>query len=171
MGARSEPSDERLLLELHDLFDDLDPVPVSLAEDAKFAIAVAGLEAELAQIVDADLLAVRDRTLPGAAVTLTSSAVSVLIAPSPLPDGTVRLDGWATRPGAEIGAYADPDPLLLQTLDPAAHTTADEFGRFVLEGLRPGRHVFLVRVAEPRHTLLSAPIPLGLERDGDAARP
>lgn len=161
MAAAVEPSEAQLLAEIRELLDDLDPVPPHLAQDAKFAIATATMEAELARITDAGLLLVRDQDSPRGAATFTSSALTMMIHAEPEPDGSVRLDGWLTISDAIVSAYADPDPVLLASLPAAQQTSADATGRFVLDGLPPGRHVIVVRATgATEHTMLTPPLEL-----------
>lgn len=145
MAATERRSDAQLLADIRELFAAVDPVPPRLAEEAKFAISLAAMDAELARLVESGPLPVRDGAPAGTTATFAGAAMTVMIATTPEPDGSVRVDGWLTPAGGTIRAYADPDPLRLAGTAPAGQAHADATGRFALPALAAGMHLFVIR--------------------------
>ena len=87
-------------------------------------------------------------------ITFTSESLTTMVTLTPQPDGTVRVDGWAT-PGAGIRVE-----LLLA--DGPSETYADDDGRFVFEDVPSGLAKFVMYVprGEEISTVLSPTIEL-----------
>ncbi len=143
MTTHTDPIDEvdlANLAALHELLARVDPVPADLAERSRFALTVHALHAEVAELTQAEMVATRsakDATRTES-ITFTSGTVSLMVTTRVGDDGrTARIDGWVTRGGAVVDVV---------TADLTRSVTADEHGRFVVDGLPRGWVHFLVRV-------------------------
>lgn len=130
---RLDAIDERVLSALALLHDTLDPVPPGLRERIDFALAVAELEADIAELTRGELVGVRGEETDS--VTFTSGSLSLMVT-TVASAHHVRIDGWVTSPGAEVDVVV-----------PGATRTvvADDNGRFALEAVPRGRVHFVVR--------------------------
>lgn len=143
--------DEQLLTELADLYGSLDPVPATLAEDSRIAITVDALDAELATLTETPLQAVRSGEAgPEDGWTFELDNVTLLLRPTPGDGDAVTVDGWVTVANVPVEAHVG---------DTTLHTTADEHGRFVFDGMPRGRAWFVVLRVEGR-PLATPPITL-----------
>jgi hypothetical protein len=135
------------LAQVRDLFAHADPVPGDLAERIKFAITVHALHAEVAELMDSALLTTRgaeQKVEPAEtdSVTFTAASVSLMVTTGPTDSGEsddsderVRVDGWVTRPGAQVEAV---------TGRGSRSVVSDANGRFVLDDLPHGPVHFVV---------------------------
>lgn len=131
--APMDATDARILGQLATLYTALDPVPADLMERIDFALAVAELEADIAELTKGELAGVRgDET---DSVTFTSGSLSLMIT-TVLSAHRARIDGWVTSPGAAVDAVAEG---LTRT------SVADATGRFSLDEVPRGRIHFVVR--------------------------
>lgn len=150
MTSHADAIDDRdiaNLAQVRDLFGHADPVPSDLAERIKFAITVHALHAEVAELMDSALLTTRGadakvEPTPTESVTFTAASVSLMVSAGPSDttdtDDTgdrVRVDGWVTRPGAQIEAV---------TTEGSSTVISDANGRFVLDDLPHGPVHFVV---------------------------
>jgi hypothetical protein len=126
-------TDQLLLRDLAAINDLLDPVPPGLMERIEFAIAVAELEADLAELTRGELAGVRSEETDS--VTFTSGSLSLMVT-TVVGARHVRVDGWVTSPGAEVEVVAEG---ITRT------ARADDGGRFSVEGLPRGKAHFVVR--------------------------
>ena len=137
--------DARLLAELRELFERVDPVPPALLTMAEAAFVLGDLDAELAAIaydsaVDSDRLAL----VRGLSDTrlLTFEADSV----------TVELEAVVVGPRRRlIGQLVPPQPAEVEVRHRggASATVADDIGRFVAGDVEPGPMSLLCRVSHP----------------------
>ncbi len=141
MSTHTDPIDEldlANLVDLHELFSRVDPVPADLAERSRFAITVHALHAEVAELTRAEMLASRspkDATRTES-VTFTSGTVSLMVTTRVSDDGrSARIDGWVTRGGAVVEVV---------TAELTTRIATDANGRFVVDGLPRGWVHFLV---------------------------
>jgi len=128
-----DATDRLLLRQLAGIHDLLDPVPVGLLERIDFALAVAELEADIAELTRGDLVGVRSEETDS--VTFTSGALSLMVT-TVRSAHHVRIDGWVTSPGAEVDVVGE---------GVTRTATADAAGRFSLEEIPRGRAHFVVR--------------------------
>jgi hypothetical protein len=156
-GQPLDPSDFALLNFLRAYYDEHDPVPDGLVERIQFELTLDALHAELATLMQMDMAGAGVRSAAPEAVrtiTFTSESLTTMVTLTPQPDGTVRVDGWAT-PGAGIRVE------LLLT-DGPRETYADDDGRFVFEDVPSGLAKFVMHVprGEEISTVLSPTIEL-----------
>ena len=156
-GQPLDPSDFALLNFLRAYYDEHDPVPDGLVERIQFELTLDALHAELATLMQMDMAGAGVRSAAPEAVrtiTFTSESLTTMVTLTPQPDGTVRVDGWAT-PGAGIRVE-----LLLA--DGPRETYADDDGRFVFEDVPSGLAKFVMHVprGEEISTVLSPAIEL-----------
>jgi hypothetical protein len=156
-GQPLDPSDFALLNFLRAYYDEHDPVPDGLVERIQFELTLDALHAELATLMQMDMAGAGVRSAAPEAVrtiTFTSESLTTMVTLTPQPDGTVRVDGWAT-PGAGIRVE-----LLLA--DGPSETYADDDGRFVFEDVPSGLAKFVMYVprGEEISTVLSPTIEL-----------
>jgi hypothetical protein len=156
-GQPLDPSDFALLNFLRAYYDEHDPVPDGLVERIQFELTLDALHAEVATLMQMDMAGAGVRSAAPEAVrtiTFTSESLTTMVTLTPQPDGTVRVDGWAT-PGAGIRVE-----LLLA--DGPSETYADDDGRFVFEDVPSGLAKFVMYVprGEEISTVLSPTIEL-----------
>lgn len=145
-----DAGDVATLTLLADSYARLDPVPAGMAERMKFAITVRSLEAEVAQLVQSSPLAVRGaETQQTESVTFSAGRVSLMVTTTGSGAG-VRIDGWVTTPGAQVEATYP---------HRSFKATADEHGRFVIDGAPHGSVMFLIRIdpSDPDETPVITP--------------
>jgi hypothetical protein len=152
-----DSSDFALLNSLRANFDERDPVPDGLVERIQFEITLDALNTEVATLTQLDLAAAGTRSTTTEAVrtiTFTSDSLTTMVTLTPLPDGTVRVDGWAA-PGSGLRVE-----LLLA--DGPRNTYADDDGRFVFESVPSGlaKFALYVRRESGFSTVLSPAIEL-----------
>lgn len=121
-----------------------DPTPPGLVRRITFAMTVAGLEAEVAELMaePETVGAVRTTTYERAStITFESSALSVMVTIAPDGYQTWTLRGWLSAPTAEVELRERA----------RTHTTeVDGEGRFVFEGLEAGTvHLVIRRTDDP----------------------
>ena len=128
-------TDERILAQLATLYATIDPVPYDLVERIDFALAVAELEADIAELTHGELVGVRSEETDS--VTFTSGSLSLMVT-TVRSAHHLRIDGWVTSPGADIDVVGEG---ITRTV------TADETDRFALDELPRGRAGGVVRRA------------------------
>jgi hypothetical protein len=148
--------DEAILAELAAAYAEADPPPSDLDLRVRFALAVGGLNAEVARL-SGDLLAGSGTRAGGQPQTVAfeAASLSVMVTVVERPDGRRRLDGWLAPPEqlrVELRAAGSPT---------ATHAvTADEGGRFVFDDVPPGLAQLTVRLAEPGRTVVTPAVDL-----------
>ena len=147
-----DSQDEAVLALLADTYGRLDPVPAGLTDEIKFALTVQALQAEVAEIVETESIAVRGphRQQQGMeTVTFTAGRVSLMVSPTVVGD-LVRIDGWVTRGGAQVEVHGEGLSRIV---------VADVNGRFVFEDIPRGTVLFVVRLAadDPDETPVVTP--------------
>ncbi len=131
--APIDATDERILGRLATLYTTIDPVPSDLVERIDFALAVAELEADIAELTRSELVGVRGEETDS--VTFTSGSLSLMVT-TVRSAHHVRIDGWVTSPGAEVDVVG---------VGVTRTATADAAGRFSIEEIPRGRAHFVVR--------------------------
>lgn len=136
--AADEPldaSDVRLLGAVADLLDTIDPVPDDLVDRIRFSLALDEVYAEVASItrLEADALAVRSDPAAGTrteTLTFSSDSLTAMVTVTRTGLDEVRLDGWLAPPA--------PLRVTVRMQEGNREVTADDAGRFALEGLPQG---------------------------------
>lgn len=133
--------DTRLLAELDDLLDEIDPVPGDLVERVRFAIDLENLDVEVARWERTDELAgVRGKGGPST-ITFTVEDMTVMVSLTPAISG-YRFDGWLVPGGPHtIEVRVDGHG--------STSTAADDGGRFALADVPRGLTQILVHLAGP----------------------
>ena len=154
-----DDADLQALDVLREIYEVGDPVPPSLLDRVKFAITLDDLEAEVARLqreaVPEFAAARSEDLLKAQTVTFTSEALTTMVTITPLANGRVRLDGWAS-PGGGLDVE-------LRVGDTTHHTVADEDGRFVFEDVGCGLAQFVLRPrsdGEPENRVITPAIEL-----------
>lgn len=130
--------DEQILAGLRDGFDVSDPPPPFLDDLVLLALGGAGLDAEVARLVDDASVApgarasARVRTL-----RFQGGGTTVLLSITEDPSGTRRVDGWLLPARAAT--------VTLHRTEGDLTVPADDAGRFVLDGLSAGAAQLVVR--------------------------
>ncbi|TWP51748.1 hypothetical protein FKR81_12850 [Lentzea tibetensis] len=89
-------TDEAMLAQVRQMWDELDPVPDELADHACFGLALATVEAEVARVLrHAHPVGARGDER-SRVITFDSTTLTVMISIADNADGTLRLDGWIT---------------------------------------------------------------------------
>jgi hypothetical protein len=136
--------DLRALATLRTVWQASDPVPSGLADRAKFAMSVAALEAEVAEITTttAELAGVRTTAYDRAGtVTFSSDRLSAMITIEVVDGTSARISGWVTT---------GPTAVELRERSGTQETTTDEAGRFTFAAVERGLvHLVMRRLDEP----------------------
>lgn len=120
-----------------------DPPPADLDERVLFAIALDGMDIEVARIGETMLVGSGARSVERMhTITFDSESRTVMVTVVERPDGLVRIDGWLA-PAAALRVelrLADPAP--------SRTVTSDEAGRFVFDGVPHGLAQLLLHAAD-----------------------
>jgi hypothetical protein len=138
--SSGEPSDESVLGKIKALFEAVDPAPPDLAERARFAVALADLEAEAARLVEEAAFQPalsRGTEEESRTITFDSTELTIMIRIDANADGTVRVDGWL--------APARACQVEVSLRDGGLAVEADADGRFAFPSVPRGTVRFVVR--------------------------
>jgi len=145
--------DDAILDHLAAAYTRVDPPPADLDERVRFAIALRDVDAEVARLREDELVGSGARsTERSRTITFDSDGLTVMVTVVVEPDGRRRLDGWL--------APAGPHRVELRSPSRIRTVTADESGRFVLEGVPPGLAQFLVHGVRPGVTVVTPSVVL-----------
>lgn len=151
-GEPIDADDRRTLAAIRAIYQASDPAPSDLADRAKFAMTVAALEAEIAEITSSeqDLAGVRSTVYERAAtITFSSDNLSAMITIEVMDGGTARISGWVTSP---------PVGVELRERSRTQTTTADEEGRFSFASAERGLvHLVFRRTDAPEERPVITP--------------
>ncbi len=140
-----DEQDLRALAALRSVVQASDPVPSGLAERAKFAMSVAALEAEIAEITTTttELAGVRSTQYDRAGtITFSSDQLSAMITIEVMDGGNARLSGWVTT---------GPTNIELRERSRTQETTTDDAGRFTFSSVERGLvHLVMRRLDQPQ---------------------
>jgi hypothetical protein len=140
-----DDQDARALATLRSILQASDPVPSGLAERAKFAMSVAALEAEIAEITSttAELAGVRSTQYDRAGtITFSSDHLTAMITLEAVAGGAIRLSGWVTTGRTHVE---------LRERSGTQETTTDEAGRFTFASVERGLvHLVMRRLDDPQ---------------------
>lgn len=143
MPGAEEPlddADQAVLDDIQSLYSNMDPLPADLLTRVRFAVDLEDVELELFRLAETDLVCVRGEP-PKRTVTFDSADLSLMVSVTEQPDSTLVIDGWVAPAGHH--------QVELRTMGDRCCVTADEHGRFVLTGVRPGLAQFVVGPAAP----------------------
>jgi hypothetical protein len=139
-----DDGDLAVLGDLHDLFQQADPMPAGLPERIRFALALRDLEVEVARLA-------AEEDMPAAVgargaeesrtITFDSDSLTIMIRVSPDRDGTARVDGWLAPPQRR--------EIEMKTAPGSLSAISDEEGRFAFARVPHGTCQLVVRPAEP----------------------
>jgi hypothetical protein len=125
-GQQLDDLDFEILDGIRALCERVDPMPADLPERVRLALALRGLETEVARLAveeDSRLVgargAERSRT-----VTFDSASLGIIIRIEENKNGSVRIDGWLAPP--------QPREIEMQTSAETLSVSSDEEGRFAL---------------------------------------
>jgi hypothetical protein len=125
---------ELLLVELQSLMKRLDPVPETVDEAARAAFTWRTIDAELAELTRDSLLEEAPAGVRGAEgarmLSFEAATLSVELEVADLGQQGRRLVGQLVPPG--------PAEIVVDHAGGRVEAAADELGRFVVDGLRPG---------------------------------
>jgi len=140
-----DEQDLRALATLRSILQASDPVPSDLAERAKFAMSVAALEAEIAEITTTtpELAGVRSTDYDRAGtITFSSEQLSAMITIELVEGTNARLSGWVTT---------GPTHIELRERSRTQETTTDDAGRFTFTSVQRGLvHLVMRRLDDPQ---------------------
>ena len=141
MSLAAQPLDAvdlHLLDALRQIHQDLDPVPPDLVDRVKFAMTVAALEAEVAEIVSsARLETVRGTDYDRAdTVTFASDGLSVMVSIEHGATTKADINGWVSETGVEVE---------LRERGRTRTAVVDDEGRFTFTGVERGLVNFVLR--------------------------
>ncbi|RIJ76478.1 hypothetical protein D1871_12125 [Nakamurella silvestris] len=136
--GETDPLDERdlqILIELAEVHELLDPVPPLLAEVVLFGLGAHDSDAELARLVESEMVGAGSRggtrgVEHARTVTFSSDHLTVMVTLQPRRDGSTRIDGWAA-PGGALRAE-------LRVAGGSLEAACDASGRFAFESVPAG---------------------------------
>jgi hypothetical protein len=143
--APGEPLDEddlRLLGELREMYQTLDPMPADLPERIMFSLILRDLDFEVARLSaeeDGRVLAARGAE-QSRTITFDSDSLTIMIRVDANHDGTARLDGWLAPPQAR--------EVELKTAGGSLTVLADPQGRFAFASVPRGTAQLIARPGE-----------------------
>ncbi len=136
--------DLRALTTLRAVYQANDPVPPGLAERSKFAMTVAALEAEVAEMMSTPLEAAGARSAQydrASTITFSSDHLSAMITIEVVDGATARVSGWVTTGSTAIE---------LRERSRTQETTTDDEGRFAFASVERGMvHLVMRRLDAP----------------------
>jgi hypothetical protein len=145
--------DVTLLRAVHDMWEDLDPVPIDLADRVLFTLALEDVEFELMRLQES-LAPIGARGVETAAtMTFAAESLTVMVTVSDAGRRQHRIDGWIA-PGAALRVE-------LRTARGVQETVADADGRFAFAALPPGLMQIMIHptagAAVPLHRPVATP--------------
>jgi hypothetical protein len=136
--------DIRALATLRTVWEASDPVPVGLEDRVKFAMTVAALEADVAEIASGTVESAGVRATAydrAATITFSSETLSAMITIEIVDGTSARLSGWVTT---------GPTQVELRERSRTQETTADDAGRFSFASVERGlAHLVMRRLDDP----------------------
>lgn len=136
--------DEQILAEIREITSRVDPVPAALTERVKYAMTVRMLEAEVAELTQMPMAAVRSEVGEKVdSISFSGSRLSLMVSLTVESDG-VRVDCWVTHGGALVEVHVNGDRAGGTPSEAERGQVCDEHGRCVFRGLPPGPAHFIV---------------------------
>jgi hypothetical protein len=141
-----EPLDDvdlRLLEDIRDMFQALDPMPADLPERIRFFLELRDLEIEVARLAaeeDSQLLTARGEE-QSRTITFDSDSLTIMIRIDANRDGTARVDGWLAPPQRR--------EIEMKTIGDSLSASSDDQGRFAFASVPRGTAQLVVRLTEP----------------------
>ncbi len=154
-GNRLPLSDDELVEALRGEWERRDRPPRDLVERVLFAVALEGLEAEVAVLAEDLLEPLGARSAePARTLTFTSEHASVMVTLTPRDGGRFRIDGWvapASRGHVELRRSEHEEA--------TERTTVDAQGRFALDDVHGGmvQLIFVPEAGGPLERPVAAP--------------
>jgi hypothetical protein len=139
-GEPMDDSDARILEDLASALSSLDPPPTHLADEVKFRLTVAALEADVAEMVatSPELAGARGTTYERASsVTFSSEALSAMVTIEAGEAGWATISGWTSQGDVEIE---------LRERSRSRTVTSDGLGRFTFTDVARGLVHFVFRL-------------------------
>ena len=145
-GIWPDEWDDAIIAQLREVHALVDAPPDDLADRALFALAVAGLGAEVARMQGEQLVGSGARgTERTRTVNFEADSLTILVTVSDALPGRVRIDGWLAPPGRHRVELR-----MLGAAPGAAvasrSVTADDAGRFAFPAIRHGLGQFVVHL-------------------------
>ena len=144
-GGEIDDLDLRALATLRSVWQASDPVPGGLADRAKFAMTVAALEAEVAQITaeSPEAAGVRATAYDRATtITFSGGQLSAMITIEVVDGSSAHLSGWVTTGRTHVE---------LRERSRTQETTTDDAGRFTFASVERGlAHLVMRRLDDPK---------------------
>jgi hypothetical protein len=146
-----DDADIRVLQQMAQIHDALDPVPSGLVDRIQFGITLDALHAEIAELQrSGDLAGVRSEAGTDVqTVTFTSASLSTMVTITPTGQDRVRIDGWVAPGGGVL--------VELRIVHETLTTTADSDGRFVFDDVPRGLAQFTLRAPSNAHQPVVTP--------------
>ena len=124
--------DDDILAQIASMYSQADPVPDGVVERITFTLALAEMEAELAeiQLLNAELAGARSDVETVRTISFAASTVTIVVTIGDASPDRVRIDGWLSPAHAM--------PVELRSVSEHLVGTADVNGRFVFDDVRTG---------------------------------
>jgi hypothetical protein len=141
-GGPLDDDAQAILDRLAGIYARLDPPPADLDDRVSFAIALGGLDAEVARLSEELAVGAGARgTERTRTITFDADSRAVMITVADRADGLIRLDGWLAPAAALQVELRLPEPA------PPWVVSADAAGRFAFDGVPHGIAQLLVHPA------------------------
>ena len=140
-GQQMDDLDFEILDGIRALFERVDPMPADLPERVGLALAMRGLETEVARLAveeDSRLVGARGAE-QSRTVTFDSASLTIMIRIDTNKNSTVRIDGWLAPPQCR--------EIEMQTSADTLRVSSDGQGRFAFAGVPPGSARLVVLAA------------------------
>jgi hypothetical protein len=140
-GQQLDDLDYEILDGIRALFERVDPMPADLPERVRLALALRGLEIEVARLAveeDSRLVGARGAE-QSRTVTFDSASLSIIVRIEENTNGSVRIDGWLAPP--------QPREIEMQTSGETLNVSSDGQGRFAFAEVPPGSARLVVLAA------------------------
>jgi len=134
-GEPLDDLDRTILDELRAVYSETEPIPADLLTRVRFAVDLEDIDLELFRLTETRPVGVRGEQ-QRRTVTFDSADLSLMVSITEQADSTLLIDGWVAPAGHH--------QVELRTLGDRCCVVADEHGRFVLTGIRPGLAQFVV---------------------------
>ena len=131
-GQPLDDLDYEVLDGIRALFERVDPMPPDLPERVRLALALRGLETEVARLAveeDSRLVGARGAD-QSRTVAFDSASLSIVVRIEENTNGSLRIDGWLAPP--------QPREIELQTSGETLNVPSDGQGRFAFAEVPPG---------------------------------
>lgn len=145
-----DDTDNRILADVGAAYREADPPPPDLVDRITFAMTLAGLHAEIAELQSGPV-GVRSDYRQTTTLTFASASVTLMISVEPTTAGLLDVTGWVTAVGARVELRREGE---------IREAIADDDGRLEWLGVSPGQVRFVIHVGDGGRPVLTPHVEL-----------